>query len=473
MNERNKIFENSLLNKENLKNERENLKLTLRKNKIVENIMKKRIIILNNKIKNDEKNLLLNKNNKYKNLYLNSNKKYQNDFIKDLYLYFIENNEIDNFILNLIYEYSLKTEQFKFIIEIFFNEKFFDCLLNLLDFYLINENEEKIEFILISFGNFFITNIQYYKENYIKYFLSIFLKIKINNLNNILRLYEIYIYSIKNEQIFEEVFKKIFYVLENIKENNKNNNEILIENIPNILNIILILFENDDFKLKNNYENYIFLNIFNLYQLNLIKNKNLIIFLQIILLILETKENKINYENIFNPLSNLFKNYSIIKYDNLEIIKYLIYILKEMIIDNINNNNNNFFEFLSKSEILIIIIKKYLNNSNKLLISLLDIIIILFKYNIINCIIICINYGLIELIINKIKDLNGNNNEIIYKLILILSEIINFYKINNNLNNDYLLNSLKKINYKIEQFIFNDNKKISFLCNNLLKYLNN
>ena len=473
MKERNKIFDNFLLNKENLINERENLKLSLRKNKIFENIMKKRIIILNNQIENDEKILLLNKNDKYKKLYLNSNKKFQNEFIKDLYYYIIENNEIDKNILNIIYEYSLKTEQIKFIEEIFFNEKFFDCLINLLDFNLNEENDENIEFILISFGNFFITNIKYYKENYMKYFLSIFLKIKTNNLNNILRLYEIYIYSIKNEQIFEEVFKKIFYVLENIKENNKNNNEILIENIPNILNIILILFENDDFKLKNNYENYIFLNIFNLYQLNLIKNKNLIIFLQIILLILETKENKINYENIFNPLSNLFKNYSIIKYDNLEIIKYLIYILKEMIIDNINNNNNNFFEFLSKSEILIIIIKKYLNNSNKLLISLLDIIIILFKYNIINCIIICINYGLIELIINKIKDLNGNNNEIIYKLILILSEIINFYKINNNLNNDYLLNSLKKINYKIEQFIFNDNKKISFLCNNILKYLNN
>ena len=465
MKERNKIFDNFLLNKENLINERENLKLSLRKNKIIENIMKKRIIILNNKIENDEKILLLNKNDKYKNLYLNSNKKFQNEFIKDLYFYIIENNEINKNILNLIYEYSLKIEQFKFIEEIFFNEKFFDCLINLLDFNLNKENEENIEFILISFGNFFITNIKYYKENYMKYFLSIFLKIKINNLNNILRLYEIYIYSIKNKQIFDEVFKKIIYILENIDENVKKNHEILIENISNILNIILILFEDENFNL---------LNIFKLYQLNLINNNNnnILILLQIILLIIEIKENKLNYEIIIKSLTNLYKNYSIFKYDNFEIIKYLIYILKEMIINNIINNNDTFFEFLSKSEILIVIIQKYLNNNYKLLITLLDIIIILFKYNIVNCIIICINYGLIEIIINKIKDLTGNNNEIIYKLILILSEIINFYN-NNNLNNEYLIKSSKKINFKFEQFIFNDNKNISILCNNILKYLNN
>ena len=472
MKERNKKFDNFLLNKENLINERENLKLSLRKNKIFENIMKKRIIILNNQIENDEKILLLNENDKYKKLYLNSNKKFQNEFIKDLYYYIIENNEIDKNILNIIYEYSLKTEQIKFIEDIFFNEKFFDCLINLLDFNLNEENEENIEFILISFGNFFITNIKYYKENYMKYFLSIFLKIKINNLNNILRLYEIYIYSIKNKQIFDEVFNKIIYILENIDENIKKNHDILIENIPNILNIILILFEDEKFNLENYDENYIFLNIFKLYQINLMNNNNIIILLQIILLIIEIKENKLNYEIIIKSLTNLYKNYSIVKYDNYEIIKYLIYILKEMIINSIINNNDTFFEFLSKSEILIVIIQKYLNNNYKLLITLLDIIIILFKYNIVNCIIICINYGLIEIIINKIKDLTGNNNEIIYKLILILSEIINFYN-NNNLNNEYLINSLKKINYKIEQFIFNDNKNISILCNNILKYLNN
>ena len=300
MKERNKIFDNFLLNKENLINERENLKLSLRKNKIFENIMKKRIIILNNQIENDEKILLLNKNDKYKKLYLNSNKKFQNEFIKDLYYYIIENNEIDKNILNIIYEYSLKTEQIKFIEEIFFNEKFFDCLINLLDFNLNEENEENIEFILISFGNFFLTNIKYYKENYMKYFLSIFLKIKTNNLNNILRLYEIYIYSIKNKQIFDQVFNKIIYILENIDENIKKNHDILIENIPNILNIILILFEDEKFNLENYDENYIFLNIFKLYQLNLMNNNNIIILLQIILLIIEIKENKLNLSYIFN-----------------------------------------------------------------------------------------------------------------------------------------------------------------------------
>ena len=427
----------------------------LRKNNINEKIMKKRFGILNKENTNNiQISFKLNNNNEKK--------------------YFNEDEKLNQYHIQFLYEKSLSNNNNEFFKD-YYN---INTCKKIIEFILNNSNNEINEYCFIILGNFFLSNKNLYIIdffNFILEYLKQFNKEEIELkeiviINYLLWLIQIYI--INDNNINQNLIIHLNFLFNNNLLNYQElfsvkNKTIYNEFIFNLLNIFsIILSKNSQL---NELNITIYFNFF--YQINflLLNNDNILLSLEIVNCNLENENINIdiqNFINIFNFLFDKFKEY---KNENEKIIIYLLLILQKSIF--LFQNSDIFSSYLSDTKIIPIIIQNYFKEY-KLLKYILNILLLIFEYSLINkkSILICINYNLIEIIINQIKALNGINVNIILNYLNLLIQIIQFLN-ENKIEYSKMNLFLESIKFKLEQFALHSNKEISQISNSLINYI--
>ena len=435
-------------------NELYEYKSLLRKNNINGKIMKKRLRIFNKE----------NTNNIQISINLNNNEK--NNFNED--------EKINEYYIQFLYEKSLSNNNNEFI-EDYYN---LNTCKKIIEFILNNTNNEINEYCFIILGNFFLSKKNLYTIdffNFVLEYLKQFNKEEIELKDIIIinyLLWLIQIYIINDNNISQNLVLNLNFLFNNNLHNYQElytitNKQIYNEFIFNLLNIVSILLSKK--RQLNELNLNIYFNFF--YQINflVLNNDNILLSLEIINCNLENENININIQSFIHVFNFLFDKYKHYKNENEKIIIYLLLILQKSIF--LFQNSDIFSSYLSDTKIIPILIQNYFKEY-KLLQYILNILLSIFEYGSINKkpIVICINYNLLEIIINQIKTLNGINVNIIIKYLKLLIHIIQFLN-ENKIEYSKLNVFLESIKFKLEQFTLHSNKEISQISNSLINYI--
>ena len=435
-------------------NELYEYKSLLRKNNINGKIMKKRLRIFNEE----------NTNNIQISINLNNNEK--NNFNED--------EKINEYYIQFLYEKSLSNNNNEFI-EDYYN---INTCKKIIEFILNNTNNEINEYCFIILGNFFLSKKNLYTIdffNFVLEYLKQFNKEEIELKDIIIinyLLWLIQIYIINDNNISQNLVLNLNFLFNNNLHNYQElytitNKQIYNEFIFNLLNIVSILLSKK--RQLNELNLNIYFNFF--YQINflVLNNDNILLSLEIINCNFENENININIQSFINVFNFLFDKYKHYKNENEKIIIYLLLILQKSIF--LFQNSDIFSSYLSDTKIIPILIQNYFKEY-KLLQYILNILLSIFEYGSINKkpIVICINYNLLEIIINQIKTLNGINVNIIIKYLKLLIHIIQFLN-ENKIEYSKLNVFLESIKFKLEQFTLHSNKEISQISNSLINYI--
>ena len=435
-------------------NELYEYKSLLRKNNINGKIMKKRLRIFNEE----------NTNNIQISINLNNNEK--NNFNED--------EKINEYYIQFLYEKSLSNNNNEFI-EDYYN---INTCKKIIEFILNNTNNEINEYCFIILGNFFLSKKNLYTIdffNFVLEYLKQFNKEEIESKDIIIinyLLWLIQIYIINDNNISQNLVLNLNFLFNNNLHNYQElytitNKQIYNEFIFNLLNIVSILLSKK--RQLNELNLNIYFNFF--YQINflVLNNDNILLSLEIINCNLENENININIQSFIHVFNFLFDKYKHYKNENEKIIIYLLLILQKSIF--LFQNSDIFSSYLSDTKIIPILIQNYFKEY-KLLQYILNILLSIFEYGSINKkpIVICINYNLLEIIINQIKTLNGINVNIIIKYLKLLIHIIQFLN-ENKIEYSKLNVFLESIKFKLEQFTLHSNKEISQISNSLINYI--
>ena len=416
--------------------------------------MKKRLRIFNEE----------NTNNIQISINLNNNEK--NNFNED--------EKINEYYIQFLYEKSLSNNNNEFI-EDYYN---INTCKKIIEFILNNTNNEINEYCFIILGNFFLSKKNLYTIdffNFVLEYLKQFNKEEIESKDIIIinyLLWLIQIYIINDNNISQNLVLNLNFLFNNNLHNYQElytitNKQIYNEFIFNLLNIVSILLSKK--RQLNELNLNIYFNFF--YQINflVLNNDNILLSLEIINCNLENENININIQSFIHVFNFLFDKYKHYKNENEKIIIYLLLILQKSIF--LFQNSDIFSSYLSDTKIIPILIQNYFKEY-KLLQYILNILLSIFEYGSINKkpIVICINYNLLEIIINQIKTLNGINVNIIIKYLKLLIHIIQFLN-ENKIEYSKLNVFLESIKFKLEQFTLHSNKEISQISNSLINYI--
>lgn len=493
-----------------------NYKLSLRKNKINNKLMEIRLKKLDKSTKITNRQKLY----EYKKLFeINKIKQTKEKFLKK-----DPNFLKDKKFIELVHLYSQNINHDENIQKIFdlndtiilkeiFNEIIKDINSSLIDL-------ELFDYYLLILGNFFIYTKNIY-ENDNKDFINLFLDILNKNanleiydkgnfdvINDTLWLIHLYIYFNKNNYInhFSYILQNItFYLSNNFlkimslfyeqKKNDKLFFSIIKEIIYSLLNIFSAIFEEildniniipNSFNLPNEIIQNSFDNLLNILYYKLVKDIYDENITDILALIFSINNNfifiDISKNNFFEVICLLFDKFKYEDYENNKIIQNLIIILNKLI-DNYYNYDL-FWQAVKDSDILPICIQYYLKNGSLINLTLITLN-LFFKYQInYNKIIIkCINYKLIEIVVDILINTENNEKNCYHCINLLLNsyyflktnmkkpeeeKIAKYFNINNGLiskleqlllsNDKYLVSLASELLYK-----FKNDDKIKFL----------
>ena len=499
---------NNLLSKE-VHEEFLKYKLSLRKNKIHNNLMEKRI-------KKDDKNSNIKINNRKK-LY-EFKKLFEIENIQEAIEKIVSKNSNINYlkdkkIIEMIHLYSQhlnSNDNVKNILGINI-----DKLLNIFSNEIINDiNSQFVDYELFDYYLIIIGNLLIYKksinDNKDNEYLSLILNILINNsnleiyhdynfdiINNTLWLIYLYIYFSDNLRIitFPTIIKivndlftnRFFEEMMNFYSTNKNGQislTIIKEILFSCIHIYLSIFEN---LLEENKKEKININIkkedlqhcldilIKMINFEVFKDKfnEDITYIISLILALTTNELTFNLTQFYEIYISLFEKYKDYDYDNKTLSQNLISILYYLIGN--YYEDNTFFQILNESNIIPICIQNYLKNGSTKNIAL-NALNMIFKYpfHYHKIIIKSINYQLLDNICEIIINID-NNEKTIYGCLLILINAYSF--LDNNMKNPSNTNILKyfdsKLISKLEQLLLNDNINICKIASFLYKKFKN
>ena len=486
-----------------------NSKLALRKKKVFNYIMEKRI-------KNEEKNNNNKINSKqklyeYKKLFeIEKIRETIDKLILNCNMNYIKNKKIIE-LIHLYSQHLISNDNVKDIFEKNL-DKIIGIFLNeiIADINSLSINFELFDYYLIILGNIFVYKKSVYDNSKNEY-LSLFLNIINKNSNlekyseynfNIINdsLWIVYLYiSFSDKQNISFTFPYIMKTVNNLftnkffeelkifnaKSTKENINLIIIKEIIHCsINIYLSILESilglDSEKINNiniqkeDLQHCLDISL-QIYEFNELKDIFIGEITYIMSLILDLSKNIYilsldKFYNIYISLIEQYKNYD---YDKNKISENLICILYYLL-DNYYEENR-FYEILKTTDIIKICIQYYLKNG-----SIINIVLktlnMIFKYPMYyhKIIIISINYKLIDYVCEIILN-TENNQSIFYECLNILINAYIFLE--NNMKNPNDANISKYFNMKIipkfEKLMLNDNKDICELASFLYKKFKN